>query len=155
MLFLGTDKVSRNREALRGEGITCIINAAKECTCFFEREFAYTHLHFEDSPTEDIRKGFDQVSAIISRNMNQGLTTLMHCTSSLSRCTALCIAFLVKVKASTLKEAYLHVRRALPNMRLNYSFYLQLVEYERDLYGSNTMSRISQEEYFQVIQKSI
>ena len=151
MLFLGDDSVSRNRECLRSEGITCIINAAKECPCHFEREFAYTHMQFEDSSVENIRKGFDQVSAIISRNMMQGLSTLVHCSSGLSRSAALCIAFLMKEKKATLRQSFHLVKRAKPSISLKYGFYLQLVDYERDLFGFNTMNAITQDEYFQMM----
>lgn len=151
MLFLGDDSVSRNREALRSEGITCIINAARECRCHFEREFAYTHLQFEDSSSENIRKGFDQVSAIISRNMLQGLSSLVHCSNGLSRSAALCIAFLMKEKKATLRQAFHLVKRAKPSISLKHGFYLQLVDYERDLFGFNTLSPMSQEDYFQLM----
>jgi protein-tyrosine phosphatase len=92
----------------------------------------------QDSPTEDVARTFDAASDILQRNAELGLTTLVHCSDGRARAAAITLAFLVRKRRATLKQAWALLRRvwtaALPAAVLE-----QLLAYERSIYGSNSL----------------
>jgi len=138
MLLLGDAACSRNRAQLHQVGVSCIMNCAAECVNHFERELAYTNLSFQDKTTENLRRSFDQAADMIQRNMDLNLTTLVHCSDGRGRAAAVCVAFLMRKKRTTLKQAWLLVKRVWP-IKPPLSFLAQLIDYERDLNGTTTM----------------
>ena len=63
----------------------------------------------------------------------------MHCAAGMSRSPALVMAYLMRYRAVTLCQAHRWVRESRPFVRLNAGFWEQLLQYERRLYGRNTV----------------
>ncbi|KAF2896227.1 hypothetical protein ILUMI_09948, partial [Ignelater luminosus] len=74
-----------------------------------------------------------------------GGKTLLHCIAGVSRSAALCIAYLMKYHRFSLLDAYNYVKLKRPIIRPNCGFFRQLIEYEMDLFGCNTVSMVYNE----------
>mmetsp|Transcript_603 Transcript_603/g.1569 ORF Transcript_603/g.1569 Transcript_603/m.1569 type:complete len:504 (+) Transcript_603:2-1513(+) len=138
-LFIGTYETAKQRELLRENGIDCILNVAAECENFFETEFNYTRMPFEDRENEYIRRGFDDASEIIFKYSVLGFTIMIHCTANRSRSSTVCIAYLMKKKGYSLRRAWETLKNLDINLSWNRNFFLQLVQYELEIYGSNSL----------------
>ncbi|KAA0718986.1 Dual specificity protein phosphatase 18 [Triplophysa tibetana] len=80
---------------------------------------------------------FEHVAARIHNNRTGG--TLVHCAAGMSRSPALIMAYLMKHKGVTLRQAHNWVKDSRPYIRLNSGFWAQLLDYEKKLYGKNTV----------------
>jgi atypical dual specificity phosphatase len=65
-------------------------------------------------------------------------TVLVLCAGGVSRSPAVMMAYLMKHLRFTLEEAYDHVYTMRPYVRPNNHFFEQLLEFERELHGSNS-----------------
>lgn len=140
MLYLGDSEISRNIGLLKDLGINCVVNVALECDNLFEADFSYSNFPFEDHPSSLLSSGFDDACEVIARNMHLGLTSIVHCSDGNNRGAALCVAYLMRKKRATLKQAWNLVKNVRPSVNLYQNFFQQLLHYERQVLGSNTMS---------------
>ena len=140
MLYLGDTEISRNIGLMKDLGINCVVNMALECDNLFEADFTYSNFPFEEHPSSMLSSGFDDACEVIARNMHLGLTSIVHCSDGNNRSAALCVAYLMRKKRATLKQAWNLVKNVRPSVNLYQSFFQQLLQYERQVHGSNTMS---------------
>ena len=91
-LFLGTRHDAEQREELKRNGITHIVNCTREVPCFFEDEFRYLHLRLSD-PDEGLAAQLKAVEEFIDRGRVHG-AVLVHCTGGVSRSAAVVLAYL-------------------------------------------------------------
>ena len=68
--------------------------------------------------------------------------TLVHCVAGVSRSASICIAYLMKYERMTLDQAYRHCKRRRPVVHPNVGFWRQLIDYERRLFGRNTVKMV-------------
>jgi hypothetical protein len=139
MLYLGDAETSRNIGLMKDLGINCIVNVAMECENLFEADFIYSNITFENHHSALLRNGFDEACDVIARNMQLGLTTIVHCSDGNNRSATFCVAYLMRKKRATLKQAWNLVKNVRPTVSLFHSFFQQLLEYEWRVNGSNTM----------------
>lgn len=74
-----------------------------------------------------------------------GGKTLVHCIAGISRSAALCIAYLMKYHKLCLKDSYNYIKLRRPTIRPNCGFFKQLIEYEQELFGNNTILMVHNE----------
>lgn len=74
-----------------------------------------------------------------------GGKTLTHCVAGVSRSASICIAYLMKHHNLSLLEAYNHVKEKRSSIRPNCNFFRQLMDYELQLFGCNTVSMVYNE----------
>jgi len=139
MLYLGDSEISRNIGLMKDLGINCVVNVALECDNLFEADFTYSNFPFEDHPSSLLTSGFDDACEVIARNMHLALTSIVHCSDGNNRGAALCVAYLMRKKRATLKQAWNLVKNVRPSVNLYQSFFQQLLQYERQVHGTNTM----------------
>lgn len=72
-----------------------------------------------------------------------GGCVLVHCLAGRSRSAALVLAYLVKHLDLSLRSAFLHLRACRPAVRPNSGFFSQLIEFERQIRGSTSVSSYS------------
>ncbi|XP_037796407.1 dual specificity protein phosphatase 18-like [Penaeus monodon] len=72
----------------------------------------------------------------------RGGRVLVHCVAGVSRSPALVLAYLVKHCDMSLREAFLHARKARPNIRPNAGFFAQLIEFEREVRGGASVTLV-------------
>ncbi|KAK7877646.1 hypothetical protein WMY93_031658 [Mugilogobius chulae] len=95
-----------------------------------------------DLPSAPLSRHFDAVAERIHGNVGG---TLVHCALGRSRSPALVMAYLMRFRGASLRQAHELVRDKRPDIRLNRGFWEQLLSYERKLYGHNSV-RLEEEE---------
>ena len=64
---------------------------------------------------------------------------LVHCMAGVSRSASICIAYLMRFCDMSLREAFYFLRDKRCVVRPNVGFWRQLIEYEKKLYGQQTV----------------
>lgn len=91
-LFLGDRGEACNRERLRKQGITHIVNCSRELPCHFDGEFEYLWLKMED-PDPAFGEKIPQFCKFIDAGRHQE-KVMVHCTGGVSRSPAVILAYL-------------------------------------------------------------
>ncbi|KAL0966576.1 hypothetical protein UPYG_G00297010 [Umbra pygmaea] len=136
-LFLGGADAPLNQALVSRKGITLIINATLNHACPAYPGVECLRVPVSDTPSARLGDHFDRVAERIHRNRSGG--TLVHCAAGMSRSPALVMAYLMRYRGVTLCRAHTWVQESRPYVRLNAGFWAQLLEYERRLYGRNTV----------------
>ena len=79
----------------------------------------------------DLTPHFDTVADIIHSVHQNGGRTLVHCLAGVSRSTALVLAYLVKYRRMSLREAYHFLATQRPVVRPSVNFWHQLIGFEK------------------------
>lgn len=136
-LFLGGAEAPRNASMVSQKGITLIVNATLNHTSPAYPGVECVRVPVPDLPSARLGDHFDRVAQRIHSNRTGG--TLVHCAAGMSRSPALVTAYLMRHRGVTLCQAHRWVRGSRPEVRLNAGFWEQLLHYERQLYGKNTV----------------
>uniref|UniRef100_A0A672GVU9 Zgc:153044 n=1 Tax=Salarias fasciatus TaxID=181472 RepID=A0A672GVU9_SALFA len=143
-LYLSNVRAAHDAAQLTGNDITCIINVTET-----PRDGApppgvhYLHIPVSDAPEARLCDHFDGVADRIQSTAERSGRTLVHCNAGVSRSAALCMAYLMKHGDATLLEAHGRVKACRPVARPNRGFWRQLVQYERELRGRNSVHMVS------------
>lgn len=129
-------------EAIKKKNITCIVNATVEEPGAHFAGVDYLKIRIDDNPFARLDQYFDVVADKIKATKDRGGRTLVHCVAGVSRSASLCIAYLMKFENMSLRQAYQHVKLARPIIRPNQGFWKQLIEYEKHLFGANTVQMV-------------
>lgn len=136
-LFLGGAEAPRNASMVSQKGITLIVNATLNHASPAYPGVECVRVPVPDLPSARLGDHFDRVAERIHSNRTGG--TLVHCAAGMSRSPALVMAYLMRHRGVTLCQAHRWVRGSRPEVRLNAGFWEQLLHYERQLYGKNTV----------------
>ncbi|KAJ8280575.1 hypothetical protein GJAV_G00056430 [Gymnothorax javanicus] len=136
-LFLSGVDAAMNKALISKRGITLIVSAAPEHTSPVYPGVESLQVPVSDRPHARVCDHFQNVAERIHRN-ERG-STLVHCSAGMSRSPALVIAYLMTYKGVTLRQAHEWVCESRPYIRPNAGFWRQLLEYERKLYGQNSV----------------
>ncbi|XP_068197496.1 dual specificity protein phosphatase 18 [Antennarius striatus] len=135
-LFLGGADAPHNASLVSQKGITLIVNATISHASPTYRGVECVRVAISDMPSARLGDHFDRVAERIHSNRAGG--TLVHCAAGMSRSPALVMAYLMRYRGVTLRQAHRWVQDSRP-VRLNSGFWEQLLQYERRLYGKNTV----------------
>ncbi|ROT84218.1 Dual specificity protein phosphatase 14 [Penaeus vannamei] len=119
---------------LREFGITCVIN----CTV----ELPAVPLDGVEVASPNLSSYMSDIADKIEEERRRGGRVLVHCVAGVSRSPALVLAYLVKHCDMSLREAFLHARKARPNIRPNAGFFAQLIEFEREVRGGASVTLV-------------
>lgn len=101
----------------------------------FETCFNFINKAIQGSPTVKNKKEKRRKSEV------QTQVVLVHSFFGISRASAIILAYLMKEKSWTLREAYDHLKEKHPSANPNDNFIIQLLRYEQELYdGKMTMT---------------
>lgn len=140
-LYLSGVDTALNRAAITSRHITLIVNATVEHACPEYSGVECVRVPVLDQPHASLSEHFDPVTERIHNN--QAGSTLVHCTAGRSRSASLVMAYLMKFKGVTLLQAHHWVLEVRPFIRPNAGFWRQLLEYERKLYGRNSVRMVA------------
>lgn len=127
-IYLGSDAVAKNREVLRENGITHVLNCVGfVCPEYFKDELVYKTLWLHDSPSEDITSILYDVFDYFEDVREQSGRVLVHCCQGVSRSTSLVIAYLMWSKKQTFEDAFQYVKAARGVTNPNMGFACQLL----------------------------
>uniref|UniRef100_A0A3B5B9R8 Si:ch1073-184j22.2 n=1 Tax=Stegastes partitus TaxID=144197 RepID=A0A3B5B9R8_9TELE len=143
-LFLGGADAPLNAAMMSQKGITLIVNATLSHACPAYPGVEFVRVPVSDLPSARLGDHFDRVAERIHGNRAGG--TLVHCAAGMSRSPALVMAYLMRFRGVTLRQAHRWVQDSRPFVRLNAGFWEQLLQYERKLYGKNTVRVAAAEE---------
>uniref|UniRef100_UPI0037E9B2A4 dual specificity protein phosphatase 18 n=1 Tax=Semicossyphus pulcher TaxID=241346 RepID=UPI0037E9B2A4 len=136
-LFLGGADAPLNASLMSQKGITLIVNATINHACPIYPGVECVRIPVSDLPSARLGDHFERVAERIHGNHTGG--TLVHCAAGMSRSPALVMAYLMRYRGVTLRQAHRWVQDSRPYVRLNAGFWEQLLQYERKLYGKNTV----------------
>ena len=141
-LFLSSAGAIR-AERVRTLGITNIINCTMDTQNRKLPGVECIQIQVKDTPSARLGVYFDRCSDKIHQIHRNGGKALVHCVAGVSRSASLCLAYLMKYQRMTLDQAYGHVKKRRPVIHPNVGFWKQLIEYERRLFGRNTVKMIA------------
>jgi protein-tyrosine phosphatase len=78
-LYLTSYKEAYNKEYLKNNKITNIINISSETKCLYEEEIKYLHLKLNDEEKEEISKHFEECWEFMDKVNNNKEVILIHC----------------------------------------------------------------------------
>lgn len=127
-VYLGSDAVAKNREVLRKNGITHVLNCVGfVCPEYFKNDLVYKTLWLQDSPSEDITSILYDVFDYFEDVKEQGGRVFVHCCQGVSRSTSLVIAYLMWKEGQSFDKAFQYVKAARGVTNPNMGFACQLL----------------------------
>lgn len=142
-LYISNGAAANNKLLLSSNQITSVINVSVEVVNTFYEDIQYTQVPVADTPISKLYDFFDPIADHIhSVEMRQG-RTLLHCAAGVSRSATLCLAYLMKYHAMSLLDAHTWTKSCRPIIRPNSGFWEQLIHYEFQLFGKNTVHMVS------------
>jgi len=133
-LYVGGEKVARDKAKLQACGITHIFNMVRNTTPnFFEHDgsFAYGQAFCDDAPDEDIASTVLFVSKFIEDARREGGICFVHCRSGISRSASAVIAHLILREGLAFEAAFMQVQQKRQVVDPNGGFLDQLKDIER------------------------
>ncbi|XP_078523190.1 dual specificity protein phosphatase 18-like isoform X2 [Lissotriton helveticus] len=142
-LYISNGSAAKNKGLLSTNRITCIIRASLGRARSSSYSMEYVHVPVADSPDVSLLSYFDVVADKIHSVETMGGRTLLHCVAGVSRSAALCLAYLMKYNAMSLLVAHTWLKSCRPIVRPNNGFWIQLIIYEFQIFGRNTVEMVS------------
>ncbi|XP_073038898.1 mRNA export factor GLE1-like isoform X2 [Primulina eburnea] len=135
-IYLGSDAVAKNREILRQNGITHVLNCVGfVCPEYFKNELVYKTLWLHDCPSEDITSILYDVFGYFEDVREQGKRVLVHCCQGVSRSNSLVIAYLMWKVGMSFDDAFQHVKAARGVTNPNVGFARQLLQCQKQVHA--------------------
>ncbi|KAJ0059477.1 hypothetical protein NL108_018504, partial [Boleophthalmus pectinirostris] len=142
-LFLSGADGAQNAALVSRTGITLIVNVTLCHSSPPPPGVEVLRVPVSDLPSAPLHRHFDRVAERIHGNSGK---TLVHCAAGMSRSPALVMAYLMRFRGVSLRQAHALVRERRPLIRLNRGFWQQLLVYEKNLYGTNSVRLADEEE---------
>lgn len=135
-VYLGGDAVARDRDILKQNGITHILNCVGfVCPEYFKDDFVYRTLWLQDSPTEDITSILYDVFDYFEDVRELGGRVFVHCCQGVSRSTSLVIAYLMWREGQSFDDAFQYVKAARGIADPNMGFACQLLQCQKRVHA--------------------
>ncbi|KAL3501110.1 hypothetical protein ACH5RR_035559 [Cinchona calisaya] len=135
-IYLGSDTIAQDREVLRQNGITHVLNCVGFlCPEYFKNDLVYKTLWLQDSPSEDITSILYDVFDYFEDVREQGGRVFVHCCQGVSRSTSLVIAYLMWKQGQSFEDAFQHVKAARGVTNPNMGFACQLLQCQKRVHA--------------------
>eukprot|EP00727_Mastigamoeba_balamuthi_P006646 m51a1_g2601 putative dual specificity protein (446) ;mRNA; f:459067-461957 len=132
-VYLGNESASCNAQWLASEGVTHVLNCARECSggCSEASEAIESlRLDLSDSASEDLASHLPQAVSFVSDALGAGGKVLVHCREGRSRSAAVVAAFLMQERRMALKDAVELMCDKCWQTSINEGFMRQLMDLE-------------------------
>lgn len=137
-LFLGDLENASSLSQLQHFDISCVLSVVTARELGNHPGMERLFLNIRDSDKENIAMLFEPACEFIQRAKAAGKRILVHCMAGRSRSATLVIAFLMRSSNMTLHDAFVFVKQKRPIVYPNIGFWLQLMEEELKLFGTNS-----------------
>ncbi|KNA25704.1 hypothetical protein SOVF_003250 [Spinacia oleracea] len=135
-IYLGSEAVAKNRDILRQNRITHVLNCVGfVCPEFFKGDLVYKTLWLQDRPSEDITSILYDVFDYFEDVREQGGRVLVHCCQGVSRSTSLVIAYLMWKEGQSFEDAFQYVKAARGVTNPNMGFACQLLQCQKRVHA--------------------
>ncbi|XP_048650497.1 dual specificity protein phosphatase 18-like [Marmota marmota marmota] len=142
-LYISNGVAANSKLLLASNQITSVSSVSVEVVNTFCEDIQYTQVPVADAPISKLYDFFDPIADHNhSVEMKQGCI-LLHCAAGMSRSATLCLAYLMKYHAMSLLDAHTWTKSCRPIIRPNTGFGEQLIHYEFQLFGQNTIHMAS------------
>jgi len=134
-IFLGNAYNARNFYELEKQNVGLIINCSNDIPHYFQDLFEYRRVAVQDKLRENISPYLnslaDDIHNYLENNPNKNI--LIHCFMGSSRSATILIAYIIKYKGYSRRDAlnFLRDKRGLVN--LNIDFFNQLGDFEEEI----------------------
>lgn len=132
-LYLGGEETAINKELLKKNNVSVILNVTSHISFYHENEFTYHRIPINDTPNVDIKQYFDETFKIINDALSDNKKILIHCQAGISRSATIVIAYIMKKNKMKMNDAYKLVHTGRPCIGPNLGFCGQLMSYEQEL----------------------
>lgn len=133
-IYIGSFAAAQNKEVLKNENITHILNAASIVKNFYPEEFIYLKIeNLLDSPESDIKQYFDKSIEFIKDCLAKGGKVLVHCHAGISRSSTLIISYMIKEKEFNFEDALVFCKNKREKINPNEGFRKQLKQFEETI----------------------
>ncbi|XP_012568899.1 protein-tyrosine-phosphatase MKP1 isoform X2 [Cicer arietinum] len=135
-VYLGGDAVAKDREILKRNGITHVLNCVGfVCPEYFKADFVYRTLWLQDSPSEDITSILYDVFDYFEDVREKNGRVFVHCCQGVSRSTSLVIAYLMWREGQSFDDAFQFVKAARGIADPNMGFACQLLQCQKRVHA--------------------
>ncbi|XP_027351953.1 protein-tyrosine-phosphatase MKP1 [Abrus precatorius] len=135
-VYLGGDAVARDRDILKQNGITHVLNCVGfVCPEYFKADFVYRTLWLQDSPSEDITSILYDVFDYFEDVREKSGRVFVHCCQGVSRSTSLVIAYLMWREGQSFDDAFQFVKAARGIADPNMGFACQLLQCQKRVHA--------------------
>lgn len=129
-LFLGSDTIARNKQVLKENQITHILNCAGTiCPDYHPNDFIYKKLYLCDGTKEDIASLFYDVLDFIDSAISHGGKVFVHCHQGISRSSAMLILYLMWKENTDYATTHERVKAIRAVTNPNAGFTCQLLQW--------------------------
>ncbi|XP_069830344.1 dual specificity phosphatase 28 [Dendropsophus ebraccatus] len=135
-LIISNARAACKKDSLMAEGVTCCINVSKTQP-FPDIDVQKLRIPVFDDPLQKLSEYFDQCVELIDSTIKSGGKCLVYCKHGRSRSATICIAYLIKHRKMSLKDAFQMVKAVRPSIEPNEGFWSQLESYEKSLQPNN------------------
>lgn len=132
-LMVGSRRDAADREVLRKNGVTHVLNSTPDCPCHFKDELVYLRIAVKDCWNQDLPSHFDDAFKFINSCKDAGGKAMIHCNAGISRSATLAIAYIMATEKKNLMDAYTFVKSKRPVISPNLDFMGELQQYEKTL----------------------
>lgn len=130
-------------EKLRQLGIRRVVNASLEVPLLEADDIESVRVAVNDVPGKrNIIIHFDPVAELINKSVNEEKSILVHCVAGVSRSATLVLAYLMKYRRLKLRDAFIFLHSKRHVIRPNFSFFEQLIEYEKEIFGESSVNMV-------------
>ena len=133
-IFLGDIVAAENEELLKRNGVKIVISLVREKYKRF-KDFIYYDFPIEDNRNENIACIFEETNKILKSNEN----VFVHCQNAVSRSVTIVLAYLMYC-GNDLKTSLNLLQNRKTYTKPNIGFCKQLIIYEKQLFGKNSIS---------------
>ena len=126
-IYVGSINEASNKDWLRKNRITHIVNAAKDIPNYFPRDFNYLRLDLYDMPQQSLYHVLEPAYKYVVDAVSRGGTVLIHCRAGVSRAASTAIYILMKIKRWDYGRALGYLESRRPQVNPNPGFKQQLI----------------------------
>ena len=133
-ILLGNAYNARNFYELEKQNVGLIINCSKDIPNYFSDEIEYLRVCVEDKLEQDIYKYLDETTNKMKEYLEKNPTKniLVHCFMGSSRSATVIIAYLIKYRKYTRRDALLFLKQKRHLVNINVDFFKQLKQFEEN-----------------------
>jgi rhodanese-related sulfurtransferase len=140
-LYVGSERDASNWSFLREARITHVLMVGHELKPHFPGAFAYKHIPVQDSVEEQLDRLYASIFAFIDESRRDSNSVILaHCYAGVSRSVTAVLAYLVH-SGWTLAAAWELMRERRSVSRPNAGFWRQLISYECQRHGVQTLTQ--------------
>lgn len=125
-IYVGNYAAALNKDILRKEGITHILNCGNDLKSMYPDDFEYLNIPLWDSEYTKVEKHLDKTNEFITKSNKDGSKVLVHCGAGMSRSVTIVLAYLIMHYKYTFSKAIALMKEKRPQVCPNQGFRKQM-----------------------------